>query len=414
MGRCTLGNLKDKYCIVGVGETEYSRNSHRTQRAMAVEALHHAMEDAGLGPDEVDGMLSYHGADSVGSPSVAHDLGIRLDFYMDCSGGGSSTEALVGIAMGVIEAGMCHTVAIFRSMNGFTFRRIGGSPVAGGVGAVMAVSGAELESAPYGRRSAAQNFMFSFARHMHDYGTTSEQLAAVKVAHSKHASNNPRAYYKTRVTVEDVLSSRWVVKPACHLLDCCVETDNATCIIVTSADRARHLKQRPVYVMSVAGRVNKPFASDHYQMDPITRQAGYYARRILWRNAGVEPEDIQLTGAYDAFTFTPVLLLEGYGFCKEGDGGAYVSSGIIELGGKRPNNTSGGHLCEGYTHGMNMVIENVRQLRHQADDYCPNWRNEEHTYDYSQGRCRQVKDVELAANLGWGMPALTSAMVLRR
>jgi acetyl-CoA acetyltransferase len=211
-----------------------------------------------------------------------------------------------------------------------------------------------------------------------------------------------------------VLSSRWIAKPACHLMDCCVETDNATCIIVTTTDRARHLKQRPVYIMSVAGRVNKPFTASTYVCDPITRQAGYYAERIIFRNAGVEPDDIQLTGCYDAFTFTPLLLFEGYGFCKVGEGGDYVTSGIIELGGKRPTNTSGGHLCEGYTHGMNMVIENVRQLRHQADDSCPGWHDGEHTYDYREGGCRQVKDVELAMNMGWGTPSLTSSLILRR
>jgi acetyl-CoA acetyltransferase len=257
-------------------------------------------------------------------------------------------------------------------------------------------------------------FQFTFARHMHDYGTTSEQLAHVKVVHSRHASNNPKAYYKTRMTVDDVLNSRWIVKPACHLLDCCVETDNATCIIVTSSDRARHLRQQPVYIMSVAGRVNKPFPAMHYQCAPITRQAGYYAQRIVFRNAGVEPKDIQLTGCYDAFTFTPLLLFEAYGFCPIGEGGEYVTSGVIELGGARPNNTSGGHLCEGYTHGMNMVIENVRQLRHRVDDSCPGAARGEHTYDYREGACRQVRDVELAMNMGWGTPSMTSSLILRR
>lgn len=408
-----MGNLKDKYCIVGVGETEYSRNSGRTQRAMAVQAVKAAMDDAGLGQDGVDGMLCYHGNDSTTSMLVAHDLGLQLNFFMDCSGGGSSTEALIGIAIGVIEAGMCHSVAIYRSMNGYTFRRIGGTP-GGGVAPMAVVTGEALMSATYGRTSAAQNFQMVFARHMYEYGTTNEQLAHVKVAHSKHASNNPKAYYKNRVTVQDVMDSRWVVKPACHLLDCCVETDNATAIIVTSVERARHLRRRPIYIMSVAGRVNKPLSGEFHQLNPITQHAGEYAGRILWRNAGVEPADVQLTGAYDAFTFTPVLLLEGYGFCGRGEGGGYVSSGIIELGGKRPNNTSGGHLCEGYTHGINMVVENVRQLRHQADDYCPNWQNEEHTYNYSERGCRQVKDVELSANLGWAMPPLCSGLVLRR
>ena len=120
---------RDKYCVVGVGETEYSKNSGRTTRAMAVEAVQHAMDDAGLSADQVDGMLSYHGGDSTTSTTIMYDLGVRLNFFMDCSGGGSSTEALIGIAIGAIEAGMCDTVAIFRSMNGYSQVRIGGTGV---------------------------------------------------------------------------------------------------------------------------------------------------------------------------------------------------------------------------------------------------------------------------------------------
>jgi acetyl-CoA acetyltransferase len=144
--------------------------------------------------------------------------------------------------------------------------------------------------------------------------------------------------------------------------------------------------------------------------------AGYYARELLWPNAGVGPEDVDVTGSYDAFSFTTLLQLEDYGFCKKGEGGAYVSDGTIALGGRRPNNTSGGHLCEGYTHGMNMVIENVRQLRGEADDSCPLGPDgrRRHSYDYAEGRCRQVRDVEITANLGWAMPSTGSALVMRR
>src|SRR2546430_10568636 len=123
---------------------------------------------------------------------------------------------------------------------------------------------------------------------------------------------------------------------------------------------------------------------------------------------------VNVTGSYDAFTFTTMLQLEEYGFCKKGEGGQYVGSGVIELGGRRPNNTSGGHLSEGYTHGMSMVIENVRQLRGTVDDYCPKAAEGVHTYDYTPGRCRQVKDAEIAMNLGWAMPPLGSALILRR
>jgi acetyl-CoA acetyltransferase len=404
-----MKSLKDKYCIVGVGETEYSRNSGRTTRAMAVDAIRKAMLDAGLKASDVDGMMSYQGGDSTTANWVASDLGIRLNFYMDVFGGGSSTEALIGLAMGAIEAGMCNTVALFRSMNGYTEFRIGGT----GARAAQPVRSLDLAQVPFGMRSAGQNFALTFMRHMYEYGTTSEQVAHVRVAHGKHASQNPKAIQKERVSVQDVIGSRWIVKPL-HLLDCCLETDNATCLIVTSAERARDMKARPVYVMGVAGRVNKPRTDFHWAHGPITRVAGYYAKDIVFGQAGIGPEDVDITGSYDAFTFTTMLQLEEYGFCNKGEGGQYVSSGVIELGGKRPNNTAGGHLCEGYTHGMSMVIENVRQLRGTVDDYCPGAAKGEHTYDYAPGRCRQVRDAEITMNLGWAMPPTGSALIMRR
>jgi acetyl-CoA acetyltransferase len=403
--------LRDKYAIVGVGETAYMRGSGKTTRALATWAVRNAIADSGLKPADVDGMLSYQSGDSTFSPFVAGDLGIRLNFYMDVFGGGSSTEALVGIAMGVIETGMCKVVVIFRAMNGYSQVRIGGT----GVRAAAPVSGDMLHSRAYGWQSAGQMFSPTFMRHMHDYGTRPEQVAAVKAIHSEHASNNPKAHYKERVTVADVLASRIICKPL-HLLDCCVETDNATCIIVTRAEHARDLRHTPALIRSVVGRCSKPRTDMHYQCGPITRVAGYYAKDILWPNAGVSPEDIDAVGAYDAFTFTSMLQLEDYGFCKKGEGGEYVSSGITRLGGKRPQNTSGGHLCEGYTHGMNMVIENVRQLRHDADDYCPIGPDgkRQHTFDHREGGCRQVRNVEVTANLGWANPMTGSAMVMRR
>ena len=403
--------LRDKYAIVGVGETDYKRGSTQTTRSMATFAVKAAMADAGLKPSDIDGMLSYQSNDSVFSPFVAGDLGIRLNFYMDVFGGGSSTEALIGIAIGVIEAGMCKTVVIFRSMNGFTSVRIGGT----GARAAAPVQGDALHARSYGWQSAGQMFAPSFMRHMYDYGTTAEQVANVRVTHSHHASNNPKALYKKRLTVDDVVNSRMICKPL-HLLDCCVETDNANAIIVTRADRARDCRHHPVLIRGVVGRCCKPRVDMHYQTGPISTVAGHYAKDILWPNAGVGPEDVDLTGSYDAFTFTTMLQLEDYGFCKKGEGGHYVSDGTIKLGGKRPNNTSGGHLCEGYTHGIAMVIENVRQLRHDVDDSCPIGPDgkRQHTYDYREGGCRQVKNAEVSANLGWAMPGTGSAMVMRR
>ena len=408
----TPRTLRDRYAIVGVGETSYTRGSGRTTRALGTWAIRNAMADAGLKAADIDGMLSYSGNDSTPSPLIAGDLGIRLNFYMDCFGGGSSTEALIGIATGVIEAGMCRTVAIFRSMNGYSQVRIGAS----GARAAAPVIGDDLHTRAYGWQSAGQLFAPSFMRHMYEYGTRPEQVAMVKVIHSRHAARNPKALYPEPVTVEDVLNSRMICKPL-HLLDCCVETDNATCIIVTSRGRAADCRQPPALVRAVAGRVCKPRIDMHYQHGPIATVAGHYAKDILWPNAGLGPEEVQITGSYDAFTFTTMLQLEDYGFCKKGEGGEYVSSGIMQLGGARPNNTSGGHLCEGYTHGMNMVIENVRQLRGEVDDACPVGPDgrRQHTYDYGpNGHCRQVKDAAVTANLGWASPGTGSAMVMAR
>jgi len=411
MDATTPKYLRNKYAIAGVGETTYRRGSQESTRNLATWAINNALDDAGLEAEDIDGMLSYSGNDSTFSPFIAGDLGIRLNFYMDVHGGGSSTEALIGIAMGVIEAGMCKTVAIFRSMNGYSQVRIGGT----GARSAAPIVGDQVHMRAYGWQSAGQMFAPTFLRHMYDYGTTPEQVAHVKVAHSKHASNNPKAYYKTRYTVDDVVGSRIICKPL-HLLDCCVETDNATCIIVTTAERAKDLKNPLVTIRSVVGRCCKPRIDMHYQHGPISTVAGHYAKEILWPNAGLGPEEVDLTGSYDAFTFTTMLQLEDYGFCKKGEGGDYVSSGIIELGGARPNNTSGGHLCEGYTHGMNMVIENTRQLRGDVDDSCPIGPDgkRQHTYDYREGGCRQVKDAEISANLGWAMPGTGSAMVMQR
>ncbi len=403
-------HLRGRYAIAGVGETTYTRGSGLTTRALACWAIRSAMQDAGLAARDVDGVLAYQMGDSVSSPFVAGDLGIRPNFFMDVQGGGSSTEALVGLAMGAIEAGMCSTVVIYRAMNGYSQARVGGS------GRVETpVSGDELHDGAYGWRSPGQRFAPTFMRHMYEFGTRPEQVAMVRVAHSKHASNNPKALHRRRVTVEDVLASRMICTPL-HLLDCCIETDNATAIIVTSIERARALRRAPAVILGVVGRMCKPRPDMHFQHGPITTVAAKWAAPRLWSGAGVGPSDVDVTGSYDAFTFTTLLQLEDYGFCKKGEGGAYVASGAIELGGKRPNNTSGGHLCEGYTHGVSMVVENVRQLRHDADDSCPLGPDARrmHTYDYREGGCRQVRDVNVTANFGWGTPAYGSALVMSR
>ena len=266
--------LRDKYAIVGVGETTYTRGSGRTTRALGSWAVRNAMLDAGLKPGDIDGMLSYQGGDSTSGTFISGDLGMRLNFYMDVFGGGSSTEALVGIAIGLIEAGCCKVVAIFRSMNGYSQVRIGGT----GARSAAPVVGDMLHNRAYGWQSAGQNFAPTFMRHMYDYGTKPEQVAAVKVAHSHHASNNPKAYYKRRFTIEDVLNSRIICKPL-HLLDCCVETDNATAIIVTSAARSTAWRKCGLSSFAVRKSTGRPRSADNSaSISAIPRRPGTASR----------------------------------------------------------------------------------------------------------------------------------------
>ena len=291
-------------------------------------------------------MLSYSGNDSTSATFMAGDIGARLNFYMDCIGGGSSTEALIGIAIGVMEAGLCKCVAIFRAMNGFSQVRIGGT----GARSATPVGGDMLHNRAYGWQSAGQMFAPTFMRHMYQYGTKPEQVAMVKVVHSEHASNNPKAYYKKRYTVDDVLSSRIICKPL-HLQGLlCGDRQRHGDHCHAGGPRERHEAHASIDPRHRRAHAAKPRMDMHYQTGPIDRVAGYYAKDILWPNAGVGPEDIDAVGAYDAFTFTSMLQLEDYGFCKKGEGGEYVSSGITRLGGRRPQNTSGGATFVKDTH----------------------------------------------------------------
>ena len=318
--------------------------------------------------------------------------------------------------MGVIEAGMCNTVAIFRAMNGYSQVRIGGT----GARSAVPISGDQIHMRAYGWQSAGQMFAPTFMRHLHDYGTTPAQVAAVKVAHSKHASNNPKAFYRKRYTVEEVLASRMICKPL-HLLDCCVETDNATCIIVTrtehvprSAPPARPHPRGGRKVLQTARGQLLPARAARDRRGPLRQ-----GHPVVERGArALRGRRHRLLRRVHLHHHAPARGLRAS--APRAEGGEYVSDGTIELGGARPNNTSGGHLCEGYTHGMSMVIENVRQLRGERPTTpCPILPDRpdgarQHTHDYGEGGCRQVKGAEISANLGWGTPGLGSAMVLQR
>ncbi len=406
-----MGPFTDKCAIVGVGETAHMRPSNRTTLSMAVEAVKKACDDAGLKPSDVDGITSYQAGDSVSGAKVAHALGMRPNYYMDVNGGGSSIEALIAHAVGLIVGGYARRIVCFRSMNGRSGRRMGGqSP--GGPATAMPIVNDDGFMQLNGFTTPAQQFGMACMRYMHDYGAKSEHLGAIALTHRRHALLNPKSIMKSPLTMDDYLSSRWVSKPF-RLLDCCLETDVAAALIVTSAEDAHDLRHPPVYIMGGVAKAQTEDAAWNFGRDSIHYVAGFYARNRAFGMSGIGPKDVSITSSYDAFTFTTLIQLEAYGFVPRGEAGPYVASGAIGIDGERPNNLSGGHLSEGYTHGISMVIENVRQLRHRADDFCPRWREGIHIYDRAKG-CRQAKKAEIAACLGWGSPTTASTCILRR
>ena len=407
-----MGALTDKYCIVGVGETPHMRPSNRTTLSMACEAVRNAMADAGLDPSDISGMTSYQYGDSSDSAEVASSLGIRLDYAVDIIGGGNSTETLVAHAIGLIEAGYCRNMVIFRSMNGRSGLRFGGQDPDGPAPVTSVSSIGDMWDA-WGFTTPAQHHGLTCMRYMRDYGLTSRQLGEVAVAHRRHANLNPKAvFYDRPLSMDDYLKGRWVAKPF-RLFDCCLETDVSAAIIVAPREWAYNLKQPPVFIMGGTARAQSPDAAYRWNREKIHYVGANYGRKRLFGMSGVTHDDIDFVSAYDAFTFTSLILLEGFGFAPEGEIGPFVEGGTLQIDGKLPSNLSGGHLSEGYTHGIAMVIENVRQLRHRADDACPGWREGKHSYDRSKG-CRQLKKAEIAACLAWGTETESSAMIIRR
>ena len=263
--------------------------------------------------------------------------------------------------------------------------------------------GLDLADGPYGMRAPGSASRPAFMRHMYEYGTTSAQVAHVQGrALASHAAANPKALLKDAGDGGGGPRARagWC-KPL-HLLDCCLETDNATALVVTSAERARDARHPPVYIMAAAGRVNKARPDYLYQRALHDGWRATTPGSSCSRPAGIGPEDVDVTGAYDAFTFTAMLQLEEFGFCEKGEGGALRVERHHRARRPAAEQHRGGHLCEGYTHGMSMVIENVRQLRGHGRRLLPaGWRGRRTRYDYRPGRCRQVRDARITMNIGW-------------
>ncbi|MPZ12876.1 MAG: thiolase family protein [Chloroflexi bacterium] len=345
--------------IVGSAETEVGKLPGRSALQLRLEAAVKAIEDAGLDKHRIDGLVArqpMRNPQSNYSGLMSERLGIEPSYTTDISLSGAGSASMVLSAVSAIQAGICTTVLCVGGDAATAYR---GQPSRGR----LASEGEDFRS-PFGADGAPVMYALAAQRHMYEYGTKSEQFGAVAVACRRHASLNPNAQMRTPITIQDHQSSKFIVEPF-RLLDCSLVSDGAGAIIVTTAERAQDLPQPPVQALGMGNACR--FSEMTYNV-PITTTAAPDAARRAFRMAGVDAADVDFAELYDCFTPVVVMTLEDYGFCGKGEGGAFVESGRIELGGELPVNTHGGLLSQAHIGGMLHITEAVTQLRHQAGE----------------------------------------------
>lgn len=391
-----MDSIKDKTAIVGVGWTRYGsikKPLPESQYTLACQAIMAAIEDAGLAPKDVDGVMRFN-FDSNDPVRLAHSLGINLKFFGKSMYGGGGGCACVAQAAAAVYAGMADYVVAFRAISesqevalghfASQFAQLGGIP--GSMGWIM----------PFGLMSPAQGAAITASTHFSRYGTTSQHMGNIAVAQRKHANQNPNAFfYDHPMTMEDYMNSPMIAEPL-RLFDCCQESDGACAVIVTSEERARDLKQPPVYIMAAAqGGLWYPNSMNLLdKIADLEKDESWHLAQALYEMAGIGPRDVEVAEIYDHFTIHVLCTLESFGFCKKGEGGPFTEGGRLEWpDGELPLNPSGGNLSEAYIHGMNHVVDGVRQLRGTAP--------------------AQVKDADIVlCTSGNAVP--TSGVILRR
>jgi acetyl-CoA acetyltransferase len=368
-----MTGLAGRTAIAGIGATEFSKESKRSEMRLAVEAASMALADAGLSPKDVDGLSTFV-MDSNEEIEVARNLGAGdLTFFSRIHYGGGAACAVVHQAAMAVATGEANVVIAYRALNGRSWGRFG-------------LSMHDKPSAerihygwytPFGLTTPASWVAMFAKRYMHTTGATTEDLGRVAVSQREFAATNPAAYfYGKRLTLEEHARSRWIVEPL-RLLDCCQETDGGVAVIVTSLERARDLAQPPAVIRAAAqgsGAGQEEMTS--FYRDDLTRipEAEVVARR-LWERSGITPADVQTAVIYDPFTPFVLMQLESFGFCEPGEAAGFVREKGIGPGGALPVNTNGGQLGEGYIHGMNGVAEGVRQVRGTAVNQVANVSN---------------------------------------
>jgi len=364
MSREQRDNLSGKAAIVGIGATEFSKASGRSELRLAIEAIRTALDDAGLTPGDVDGLTAFT-METNPEVRVAGALGMKeLTFFSRVHYGGGAPAATVQQAAMAVATGVADVVVCYRAFNERSGVRFGSGELSG-VRWDTTEGTRYSWTVPHGLRTPASWIAMFAQRYLHKYGATTEDFGRVAVACRRHAANNPAAYfYKRPITLADHQASRWVSEPL-RLLDCCMETDGGQALVVTSVARARDLKQKPAVIAAAAqgsGRQQEQMTS--YYRDDLTElpEIAIVARQ-LWRSSGLAPKDISTAVLYDHFTPFVLYQLEELGFCGRGEAKDFIKDGNIEIGGQLPVNTHGGLLGEAYLHGMNGIAEGVRQIR---------------------------------------------------
>ncbi len=372
--------------IVGVGESAYARwgkIGDVSEHALACQAIQRAVADAGLSMDDVDGLASF-AEDRNEAIFLAAELGLpalRFGNMVWMPGGGGGCAAVSNAAMAV-ETGQAEVVVVYRSLCQGQFYRFGSGGVSADAPAEPPVPALQQANSllmasmgfamPYGLLMAAAAYALPTRRHMHLYGTTSEQLGLLAVTFREHASRNPRAVMGGRpLTLEDHQASPMIADPH-RLFDCCLESDGACAVVVTSEERARDLAKRPVEILGSEQGAPKgygfgPFTNANIDDAIYATGGGEEMAGRLWGKTGLSPGDVDVAQLYDHFTGCVLMQLEDYGFCERGEGGPFIESGALAWkGGSLPTNTHGGSLSEAYIHGLNHVVEGVRALRGES------------------------------------------------
>ncbi|MCW7941936.1 lipid-transfer protein [Streptomyces hygroscopicus] len=356
--------LGGRAAVVGIGATEFSKDSGRSELRLAAEAVRAALDDAGLRPADVDGMVTFT-MDTSPEITVAQATGIgELSFFSRIHYGGGAACATVQQAALAVAVGVAEVVVCYRAFNERSGRRFG----SGVRHREPSAEGTALGwSLPFGLLTPASWVAMAAQRYLHTYGLSPEAFGHVAVVDRRYAATNPAAYFCGRpITLADHAASRWIVEPL-RLLDCCQETDGGQALVVTTAERARDLPHPPAVITAAAqgaGRAQEQMTS--FYRDDLTGlpEMGVVARQ-LWRTSGMGPADIDVGILYDHFTPFVLMQLEEFGFCAPGAAADFVAAGRLPL------NTHGGQLGEAYLHGMNGIAEAVRQLRGTAANQIP-------------------------------------------